>query len=67
MPQIKSFLILIFIYFPFLLFSQSSNKELNKTLEKKEIEFKKEFYFNKAHSFFRKKNWDSTLVYPPLY
>lgn len=59
---IRFFLNLLIVCSPFLLFSQSSNKQLNEVLKKKEIEFKNELNFSKASNFFIKKNWDSTLV-----
>ncbi|MBF4471995.1 tetratricopeptide repeat protein [Flavobacterium sp. HJJ] len=63
MPSNNHFLLLMFIYFPLMLFAQQSNKQLNEMLKKKEIEFSKELNFNKASYFFLKKNWDSSLVY----
>lgn len=59
---IRFFFNLLIICSPFLLFSQSSNKQLNEALKKKEREFKNELNFSKASNFFIKKNWDSTLV-----
>jgi len=63
MSSSKLFLISIFISIPSLLFSQTSNKQFDEVLKRKEIEFKNEFNFNKAHYFFTRKKWDSTLVY----
>jgi signal transduction histidine kinase len=61
MTKLKLFIISMFFYFPSVLFSQ--NNLLNRELKKKAIEFKTETNFNKAHLFFIKKKWDSTLVY----
>ncbi len=60
-----------FLYIPILFFhtlqaiceTQPTTITLNQLLQKKALEFKKETNFNKAHYFFIKNNWDSTLVY----
>jgi signal transduction histidine kinase len=59
------FILSIFLFFPFYHFSQvqPTTVALNQILQKKAIEFKNETNFNKAHLFFIKNNWDSTLVY----
>ncbi|OXB08963.1 histidine kinase [Flavobacterium plurextorum] len=59
----KFFSISIFVLFSLQLFSQDQNNLLEQTLNKKIIEFENEFNFNKAYLFFKKKDWDSTLVY----
>ena len=63
--EIKFFVISIVLYFNLSLFSKEQQpKELfNNEIKRKAIKFKNEIYFNKAHQFFLKKNWDSTLVY----
>ncbi len=50
---------------PFYLFSQPKENNVfeKKILQQKVIEFKGEINFVKAHSFYLKKEWDSTLVY----
>jgi signal transduction histidine kinase len=50
---------------PFFLFSQitSNNDLIEKTLQKKIIEFQSETDFIKSQSFYLKKDWDSTLIY----
>jgi signal transduction histidine kinase len=58
-------------YISFLFFSsfhvicqiQPTTAVLNQLLQKKALEFRNETNFNKAHLFFIKNNWDSTLVY----
>jgi signal transduction histidine kinase len=42
---------------------QPNTTVLNQFLQKKTLEFKNETNFNKAHLFFIRNNWDSTLVY----
>jgi signal transduction histidine kinase len=55
---------LIFLLFCSFHYSQMHTKnKLSEILQKKSNEFKTEHNFNKALSFFIKKNWDSTLVY----
>nr|WP_315175627.1 ATP-binding protein [uncultured Flavobacterium sp.] len=59
------------LYIPILFFhtlqaiceTQPTTITLNQLLQKKALEFKKETNFYKAHYFFIKNNWDSTLVY----
>ena len=63
MSLFKLFFITTLTFNSLQLYSQHSNKQLYDALIKKEIEFKKEINFKKAHYFFIKKNWDSTLVY----
>ena len=63
MSLFKLFFITTLTFSSLQLYSQHSNKQLYDALIKKEIEFKKEINFKKAHYFFIKKNWDSTLVY----
>ncbi|PVX45210.1 histidine kinase/DNA gyrase B/HSP90-like ATPase [Flavobacterium sp. 103] len=60
----KSFFYIILLI-PFFLFSQTEEINLfeKKILQQKVIEFKGEINFVKAHSFYLKKEWDSTLVY----
>lgn len=64
MAKFKLILITLHLIIPSLLFSQKllENNVFVKTLEKKTKEFSTEHNFNKAQSFFIKKNWDSTLV-----
>ncbi|WP_243854704.1 tetratricopeptide repeat-containing sensor histidine kinase [Flavobacterium sp. 270] len=64
MPKLVAVLIGVFV--PFLLFSQKKNvvkKEIDTEIKMIAKKFKTESNFNKAQSFFIKKNWDSTLVY----
>jgi hypothetical protein len=63
MSLFKLFFITTLTFSSLQMYSQHSNKQLYDALIKKEIEFKKEINFKKAHYFFIKKNWDSTLVY----
>ncbi|REH00431.1 tetratricopeptide repeat protein [Flavobacterium aquicola] len=65
MFKLKLFFLSIFLFFPLYNFSQvqPTSIALNQILQKKAIEFKNETNFNKAHLFFIKNNWDSTLVY----
>ncbi len=65
MTKTKLILVILYTIIPSILFSQelSKNDIFIKTLEKKANEFRKEFNFNKAQSFFIKRNCDSTLVY----
>ncbi|CAM2975357.1 Tetratricopeptide repeat-containing protein [Flavobacterium succinicans] len=64
MAKFKLILVILYLIIPSLLFSQKilENDVFVKTLEKKTKEFSTEYNFNKAQSFFIKKNWDSTLV-----
>lgn len=64
MSRFKILIIVLLSFFSFQLFSQerTSDDLINNLIDKKK-EFKKEINFNKAHSFYIKKNWDSTLVY----
>ncbi|TAF69737.1 MAG: histidine kinase, partial [Flavobacterium sp.] len=64
MTKFKLILVILYLIIPSLLFSQRliENDVFVKTLEKKTKEFSNEYNFNKAQSFFIKKNWDSTLV-----
>jgi signal transduction histidine kinase len=65
MSGFKFLIIALFSFFSFQLFSQvrSSDDLINDVIKKKTKEFKKEINFNKAHYFYSKKNWDSTLIY----
>lgn len=65
MTKIKLFIISILLSYtsPFFSKEQSNRDLLSVEIKKKAREFKKEINFNKAHLFFLKKNWDSTLVY----
>lgn len=65
MTKFKLFLISLFSIIPSILFSQNeaTNTVLNKSLQKKAIEFRTETNFNKAQYFFTNQKWDSTLVY----
>jgi signal transduction histidine kinase len=65
MTKIKLFFVSILLFYSSTFFFQ---KQLSKDLlyvevKKKAREFKSEINFDKAHLFFIKKNWDSTLVY----
>jgi signal transduction histidine kinase len=62
MPKFKLFVISIILILPFCLFSQINSNNFNKELNNN-IKFKSQINFNKAHFFFMKKNWDSTLVF----
>lgn len=61
----KYYYCFFFLTVPFFLFSQTKESSLfeKKILQQKTIEFKEENDFVKAHSFYSKKEWDSTLVY----
>lgn len=63
--KITFFIFLLYLFFPFSLFSQekTTSKMLNVEIRKKGIQYKEEVNFYKAQSFFLEKNWDSTLVY----
>lgn len=65
MTKLKLFLISLYLIIPSFLFSQEEaiNTVLNKSLQKKAIEFRNEINFNKAQYFFITQKWDSTLVY----
>jgi signal transduction histidine kinase len=65
MAKFKLFLISLYLIFPSVLFSQEEaiNPVLNKSLQKKSVEFRTEINFNKAQYFFTNQKWDSTLVY----
>lgn len=58
----KIIIAFIFLFLPTLLFSQIQSS-LDAELKKKVLQYKNKPYFEKAQSFFLKKNWDSTLVY----
>jgi len=59
-----AFISILFLL-PFLLFSQikSYNDLIEKTLQKKVVEYESETNFIKAQYFYLKKDWDSTLIY----
>jgi hypothetical protein len=61
----KYYYCFFFLIVHFFLFSQNKESSLfeKKILQQKTIEFKDEIDFVKAHSFYSKKEWDSTLVY----
>ena len=65
MTKFKLFLISLYLIIPSVLFSQEEaiNPVLNKSLQKKSVEFRTEINFNKAQYFFANQKWDSTLVY----
>lgn len=65
MIKIKPFYISILFFFTLSVIgkTQPTTIVLNQLLQKKASEFKKETNFYKAHYFFIKNNWDSTLVY----
>jgi signal transduction histidine kinase len=67
--KIKIALFLVLLMFPLLIQSQkkSFDELIKKDILNKSIIFKSETNFNKAQSFFIKKNWDSTLVYSMKY
>jgi signal transduction histidine kinase len=57
--------LLLFLFFPLIVFSQKEN-DLNYfevAIQKKASSLKNEINFDKAQSFFIKEEWDSTLVY----
>lgn len=64
MAKFKFILVVFYLVFPFILFSQSNieNDVFIKTLTKKTKEFSNDTNFKKAQSFFIDKKWDSTLV-----
>lgn len=63
--KINKFLLFLTLIIPYFIFSQSEENSLfeKKTLQQKTIQYKGEINFIKAHSFYLKKEWDSTLVY----
>lgn len=63
-PKINHFLIVLF-FIPYIFLSQTkeSNAFEKKVLKQKAMEFKNEFNFIEAQSYYQKKDWDSTLVY----
>lgn len=65
MTKIKLFFVSILLLYtsPFFSKKQVNEDLLNIEIKKKAGEFKSEINFDKAHLFFIKKNWDSTLVY----
>jgi signal transduction histidine kinase len=65
MTKFKLFIISIHLIIPLILFCQvqSKNNAFNKELQKKAIDFRNEYNFNMAQSFFINRNCDSTLVY----
>jgi len=62
--KIHNFTLLI-LFLPLIVFSQQEKNTnyFNVAIQKKVSSLKGEINFNKAHSFFFKKEWDSTLVY----
>lgn len=68
MFQPRHFAILFFLCIPLFMYSQKSeNQYLDTVIKKKSIEYKKEYDFQKASSFFLEKNWDSTIVHSMIY
>ncbi|MEO8534143.1 MAG: tetratricopeptide repeat protein, partial [Flavobacterium sp.] len=66
MIKIKSFTSLILFFVSFFLFSQEQQDVVSKIdieIKAKSLEFKENVNFDKAQTFFRSSNWDSTLVY----
>lgn len=65
MKIIKYFLILVFLLFPSLLFSQkySDNDFLYSLIKEKRNQYRKEVNFNKSCTFFMQKSWDSVIIY----
>jgi signal transduction histidine kinase len=65
MTKFKIFLISLYLFIPSILFPQEEaiNAILNKSLQKKSVEFSTEINFNKAQYFFKNQKWDSTLVH----
>lgn len=65
MLKINFFITIILFSLPYLLFCQvkPTANTLNKLIEEETNEFKKEIDFDKAKTFFIKKDWDSTLTY----
>lgn len=63
--KFKSLFFYFILLIPFFLFSQTGETNLfeKKILQQKVTEFKGEMNFVRAHSFYLKKEWDSTLVY----
>ncbi len=66
MIKIRSFTYLILFFVSFPLFSQESQHVvslIDTEVKAKSLQFKERVNFDKAQTFFRESNWDSTLVY----
>lgn len=61
----KPVVLFLFLMIPLLFFSQekTSLTVFKKRIKKSSVQFNGELSFKKAHTFFLKKEWDSTLVY----
>lgn len=64
-PKFRLLYLSIIFLIPVFLFSQikSNNDVIIKKIQKKAAEYKSEINFTKSQSFYKKKDWDSTLIY----
>jgi tetratricopeptide (TPR) repeat protein len=63
MSKVKTKITLLILLSPFFFFSQESENTTLIINYLKKNEFKNALFFNKAQSFYLKKEWDSTLIY----